>query len=86
MRSFFKPESDIWRLLGMLGDVLLLSMLWVVCSIPLVILYYLYNRIVVYITDKFSFINSIIDFQYNNLSNFRKKIKNRISIFFFLLD
>ena len=36
MRSFFNPESDIWRLLGMFGDVLMLSMLWVVCSIPLV--------------------------------------------------
>lgn len=35
MRSFFNPENGLWRLLGYLGDVLILSFLWIVCSLPL---------------------------------------------------
>ena len=33
---FFDPERGGWRLLGVLGDLLLLSMLWVLCAAPLV--------------------------------------------------
>lgn len=35
MNRFFNPESGLWKALGWLGDLLILSMLWVVCSAPL---------------------------------------------------
>ena len=35
MNRFFNPESGIWKVLGWLGELLILSMLWVVCSAPL---------------------------------------------------
>ncbi len=38
MKRFFNPETGVWRLLGMLADLLLLSMLWVLCSAPLLTL------------------------------------------------
>ena len=34
-RRVFNPESGPWKILGWLGDLLILSMLWVVCSAPL---------------------------------------------------
>ncbi len=36
MRRFFNPESDIWRLLGHFGDLVTLSLLWVLFSVPIV--------------------------------------------------
>ena len=38
MRSLFNPESLIWKPLGYLGDLVMLSLLWTVFSIPLVTL------------------------------------------------
>ena len=38
MRSAFNPESLIWKPLGVLGDLVMLSLLWTVFSIPLVTL------------------------------------------------
>lgn len=35
-RRFFNPEGLIWKPLGWLGDIVMLSLLWGVCSIPLV--------------------------------------------------
>lgn len=35
MARFFDPDSPAWRPFGWLGDLLLLSMMWFVCSIPL---------------------------------------------------
>ncbi len=35
MGRFFDPDRGIWRLLGWLGDIILLSMMWFVCSVPL---------------------------------------------------
>ncbi len=34
MRGLFNPEKGLWRLLGCVGDVVLLSLLWAVCSLP----------------------------------------------------
>jgi uncharacterized membrane protein YesL len=34
LRRFFDPEKGIWYGLGVLGDLLMLSMLWAVCCIP----------------------------------------------------
>ena len=36
MNRFFNPENGLWVVLGWLGDLLILSMLWTVCSVPLV--------------------------------------------------
>ena len=36
MRRFFNPESGLWQIFGFIGDVLVLSMLWTVCSAPLI--------------------------------------------------
>ena len=36
MRQLFNPEKGIWRFLGWLGDLLVLSLLWVVFSLPVV--------------------------------------------------
>lgn len=35
-RRFFDPETDIWKLLGAVGDFLMLSLLWGVCCIPVI--------------------------------------------------
>lgn len=35
-RRFFDPEGLVWRPLGFVGDLVVLSLLWGVCSIPLV--------------------------------------------------
>ena len=35
-RNFFDPESLAWKPLGYVGDIVMLSLLWGVCSIPLV--------------------------------------------------
>lgn len=34
MRSFFNPESDLWHMIGLFGDLVVLSLLWVLCSLP----------------------------------------------------
>ena len=36
MRRFFDPESLLWKPLGFLGEIVTLSLLWTLCSIPLV--------------------------------------------------
>ena len=38
MRSAFNPESLVWKPLGYLGDLVMLSLLWTVFSIPVVTL------------------------------------------------
>ncbi len=38
MRRFFNPESMLWKPLGFLGELVTLSLLWALCSIPLVTL------------------------------------------------
>ena len=38
MRQLFNPESLIWKPLGYLGDLVMLSLLWTVFSIPVVTL------------------------------------------------
>jgi len=38
MRSLFNPESFLWKPFGFIGDLVMLSLLWLVCSIPLVTL------------------------------------------------
>lgn len=38
MRQLFNPESLVWKPLGWLGDLVMLSLLWTVFSIPLVTL------------------------------------------------
>ena len=35
-RNFFNPEGLVWKPLGALGDLVMLSLLWGLCSIPLV--------------------------------------------------
>ena len=35
-RRFFDPDSLAWKPLGCLGDLVILSLLWGICSIPLV--------------------------------------------------
>ena len=35
-RNFFNPEGLVWKPLGALGDLVMLSLLWGICSIPLV--------------------------------------------------
>ena len=35
MRSFFNPENDLWHMLGLFGDLVVLSLLWTLCSAPL---------------------------------------------------
>ena len=35
-RRFFDPEGLVWKPLGSLGEIVMLSLLWGVCSIPLV--------------------------------------------------
>ena len=37
MRSLFNPESFLWKPFGYIGDLVVLSLLWV-CSIPVVTL------------------------------------------------
>lgn len=38
MRSLFNPESFVWKPFGYIGDLVVLSLLWAVCSTPLVTL------------------------------------------------
>ena len=38
MRRFFDPEGLLWKPLGFLGELVTLSLLWALCSIPLVTL------------------------------------------------
>lgn len=35
MNRFFNPESDIWRAFGYIGELVLLSLFWGICCIPL---------------------------------------------------
>lgn len=35
-RNFFNPEGLVWKPLGQLGDLVMLSLLWGICSVPLV--------------------------------------------------
>ncbi len=35
-RHFFNPEGLVWKPLGQLGDLVMLSLLWGICSVPLV--------------------------------------------------
>ena len=35
-RRFFNPENTFWKLLGYFGDLVVISLLWCVCSVPLV--------------------------------------------------
>ena len=36
MRRFFNAESGIWKVFGYLADLLILSMLWTLCCVPLI--------------------------------------------------
>lgn len=38
LRSLFNPESWLWKPLGVLGDLVMLSLLWTVFSVPIVTL------------------------------------------------
>ena len=38
MKQLFNAENGLWQLLGFVGDCLMLSLLWVLCSVPLVTL------------------------------------------------
>ena len=35
-RRAFDPENAVWRPLGFLGDIVTLSLLWALCSLPVV--------------------------------------------------
>ncbi len=35
MKHLFNPENGVWQIFGFIGDILMLSLLWVVCSAPL---------------------------------------------------
>ncbi len=37
-QRFFNPETGIWRFFGCVGEIVVLSLLWVLCSVPLVTL------------------------------------------------
>lgn len=37
-RPLFNAESPLWQFLGLFGELLLLSLLWFVCSVPLITL------------------------------------------------
>ena len=37
-RRFFNPETGIWRFFSWLGEIVSLSLLWTLCSIPVVTL------------------------------------------------
>ena len=36
LQSFFNYDHPIWRFMGRLGDMIVLNLLWLVCSIPVV--------------------------------------------------
>lgn len=36
VRRFFSSETGIWRFFGWVGDIVMLSLLWTMCSLPLV--------------------------------------------------
>lgn len=38
LRSFFNSETGIWRFFGWVGDIVMLSLLWVLCSVPVLTL------------------------------------------------
>ena len=38
MKHLFNPESGVWQIFGFIGDVIMLSLLWVVCSAPMLTL------------------------------------------------
>ena len=35
-KSLFNSEAPLWSLLGIFGELLILSLLWFLCSVPLV--------------------------------------------------
>ena len=37
-RRFFNAETGIWRVFGWTGDIVVLSLMWTICSIPLITL------------------------------------------------
>ena len=36
MKGFFNGESPLWQIFGFIGDAVVLSLLWTVCSVPVV--------------------------------------------------
>ncbi len=36
MRSFFNAENGLWQIFGFIGDAVVLSLLWTVCSAPVI--------------------------------------------------
>ena len=36
MGSLFNPQNAFWSVFGKIADVLALSLLWVICSLPVV--------------------------------------------------
>ena len=34
LQGFFNYDNPVWRFIGKLGDLILLNILWIVCSIP----------------------------------------------------
>lgn len=35
MQGFFNYDNPVWRFIGKLGDLILLNILWIICSIPI---------------------------------------------------
>lgn len=35
-QRFFNPDTGIWRFFGLVGDIVVLSLLWVLCSVPII--------------------------------------------------
>ena len=36
LQGLFNYDNPVWRFIGKLGDLILLNILWIVCSIPIV--------------------------------------------------
>ena len=36
LQGFFNYDNDIWRFVGRLADIMVLNLLWIVCSLPIV--------------------------------------------------
>ena len=36
VRRFFNPETGIWRFFGWVGEIVMLSLIWALCSVPLI--------------------------------------------------
>ena len=34
-QSLFNYDNPVWRFIGKLGDLILLNVLWIICSIPI---------------------------------------------------